>query len=326
MAVKMKAPLFFGTCALAAAAAVCAGLLAQTPNIEQRAKPKPKEERTSDSVPRADLRVDTTLVLIPAEVTDELNRPISGLEQENFRLFDDKVEQKILRVSTEDDPIAMGLIFDTSGSIGGFLQGAREAAQEFFRHADADDEFFLVQFDSDARLVVPLTKNAQEIDYQLAFSKSKGSTALLDGVYLGLHEIRKARNARKALVLVSDGGENNSRYTELEIRNALRESDTLIYSVGAYGTGAGSSVDGPSLMRSLAEQTGGRAFPTHSMMMKDFADKIITDLRNRYVISYSPTNPARDGKLHRVEVKLVPPKGLPKLHVHWRTQYLASTD
>jgi Ca-activated chloride channel family protein len=306
-------------------AAACLGLLAQTPNIEQRAKPKPKQESSSNAVPRADLRVDTTLVLIPAEVTDNLNRPVSGLEKENFRLFDDKVEQQIQRVSMEDDPIAMGLIFDTSGSIGNFLQGAREAAQEFFRHAGAE-EFFLVQFDSEARLVVPLTKNASEIDYQLAFSQSKGSTALLDGVYMGLHEIRKAHNARKALILVSDGGENNSRYTELEVKNALRETDTLIYSVGAYGTGAGSSVDGPSLMRSLAEQTGGRAFPTHSMMMKDFADKIITDLRNRYVISYSPTNAARDGRLHRVEVKLVAPKGLPQLHVHWRTQYLASTD
>ncbi len=197
-----------------AVVAACLGLLAQSPNIEQRAKPKPKQESKPDSVPRPDLRVDTTVVLIPAEVSDNLNRPVSGLEKENFRIYDDKVEQKILNVSMEDDPIAMGLIFDTSGSIGNFLSGARDAAREFFRHAGEEDEFFLVQFDSDAHLVVQHTLNAAEIDYQLAFSISKGSTALLDGVYMGLHEIRKSQKTRKALVLISDGGENNSRYTQ----------------------------------------------------------------------------------------------------------------
>ena len=309
-----------------AIAVACLGLLAQSPNIEQRAKPKPKQETKTDAVPRPDLRVDTTVVLIPVEVSDSLNRPVSGLEKENFRIYDDKVEQKILNVSMEDDPIAMGLIFDTSGSMGDDLRGSREAAREFFKHAGAEDEFFLVQFDSEARLVVPLTRNANEIDYQLAFSKSKGSTALLDGVYLGMHEIRKSQKSRKAMVLISDGGENNSRYTQTEVKNALRETDTLIYAIGLYGSGAGSEYDGPQLMKSLVEQTGGRVFPINGMRIADFADKIITDLRNRYVISYSPTNATRDGKLHRVEVKLVPPKGLPPLHVHWRTQYLASTD
>jgi VWFA-related protein len=226
----------------------------------------------------------------------------------------------------EDDPIAMGLIFDTSGSMGEDLKGSREAAREFFRHAGAEDEFFLVQFDSEAHLVVPLTRNANEIDYQLAFSKSKGSTALLDGVYLGMHEIRKSQKARKAMVLISDGGENNSRYTQTEVKNALRETDTLIYAIGLYGSGAGSEYNGPQLMKGLVEQTGGRVFPINGMRISDFADKIITDLRNRYVISYTPTNATRDGKLHRVEVKLVPPKGLPPLHVHWRTQYLAAAN
>jgi VWFA-related protein len=309
-----------------AVAVACLGLLAQSPNIEQRAKPKPKQEINPGDVPRPDIRVDTTVVLIPTEVSDRFNRPVSGLEKENFRLFDDKVEQNILRVSMEDDPIAMGLIFDTSGSMGEDLKGSRDAAREFFRHANAEDEFFLVQFDSTAHLVVPLTRNASEIDYQLAFSKSKGSTALLDGVYMGLNEIRKSQKARKALVLISDGGENNSRYTQLEVMNALRETDTLIYAIGLFGSGEGSNVDRNSLLGELTSQTGGRVFPTNGMRIGDFADKIITDLRNRYVLSYSPTNPARDGKLHRVEVKLVPPKGLPTLHVHWRTQYLAPTD
>lgn len=309
-----------------AVAAACLGLLAQSPNIEQRAKPKPKQESSPDAVPRPDIRVDTTVVQIPVEVSDNLNRPVSGFEKENFRLFDDKVEQKILNLSMEDDPIAMGLIFDTSGSIGDDLKGSREAAREFFKHAGAEDEFFLVQFDSDARLMVPLTKNASDIDYQLAFSKSKGSTALLDGVYMGLHEIRKSSKARKALVLISDGGENNSRYTQTEVKNALRETDTLIYAIGLFGSGAGSAYDGPVLMKGLVEQTGGRVFPQNGMRIADFADKIITDLRNRYVISYSPTNAARDGRLHRVEVKLVPPKGLPPLHVHWRTQYVSPAE
>lgn len=282
-------------------------------SIEPRAKSRPKEE-----TPPPNLRVDTSLVLVPVTVSDALNRPVSGMERENFRVFEDKVEQKITQFSMEDDPIALGLVFDSSGSMGGVLKEARQAAAVFFKTADVGDEFFLVEFDTAPHLLVPLSRDVEEIDYQIMFSKSRGSTALLDGVYLALNEIRKSKKLRKALILVSDGGENNSRYTAAEVRNGMRETDVLIYPILIGG-----EPGGPQLMNQFAEQTGGRMFVANRVSLADIAQKIVVDLRNRYVLGYSPANKARDGKYRRIEVKLVPPKGVGQLTAHWRQGYFA---
>jgi len=292
----------------------------------QVAAPKidPKQQQEEES--RVNLRVNSTLVLVPVEVSDSLNRPVSGLEKENFKIFDDKVEQKIVSFAMEDDPIAVGLVFDVSGSMGRDLMQTRAAAQHFFRTANRGDEFCLVTLSSEAKLAVPLTENPSVIDNELLFAKGGGSTALLDGVYLGLNEVRKSKKLRKALIIISDGGENNSRYTEGEVHTAIRESDILIYAIGVFGTGQGSNYSDQSLLTNLAKETGGRMFPTQGMPIADFADKIITDLRNRYVLGFSPTNPAKDGRYHRLEVKLAPPKGLPKLSAHWKTGYYAATE
>ena len=153
------------------------------------------------------------------------------------------------------------------------------------------------------------------------FTKGGGSTALLDGIYLGLNEVRKSTKLRKALIIISDGGENNSRYTEGEVLNAIKESDVLIYGIGVFGNGAGSNYSDQVLMKDLTKTSGGRLFATGGMQLRDFADKVIIDLRNRYVLGFSPTNPAHDGRYHRLEVKLMPPKGLGKLSAHWKTGY-----
>src|SRR5262249_45215671 len=155
-----------------------------------------------DLVPRPNLRADSNLVLIPTAVNDPLNRPVAGLEKDNFRIFDDNIPQTISTFSTEDDPIAAGLIFDTSGSMSGLAPQERAVAREFFRTANPEDEFLLVEFDTAPRLVVPLTRDPGKINYQLLFSHTRGSTALLDGVVLGLHEIKKSAKPRKALVVV----------------------------------------------------------------------------------------------------------------------------
>lgn len=283
-------------------------------NIEPREKPRTKQ----DSTPPPTLRIDTSLVLVPVTVSDSLNRPVSGLERENFRIYEDKVEQKITQFSMEDDPIALGLVFDSSGSMGGVLKEARQAASVFFKTADVKDEFFLVEFDSEPHLLVPLSRDVNEIDYQIMFSKSHGSTALLDGVYMAMNEIRKSKQLRKALILVSDGGENNSRYTAAEVRNNLRETDVLIYPIVIGG-----EPGGPELMNRLAEQTGGRMFVANRVSLRDIAQKIVIDLRNRYVLGYSPANKTRDGKYRSVQVKLAPPKGLGELTAHWRQGYYA---
>ncbi|MBV8812206.1 MAG: VWA domain-containing protein, partial [Acidobacteriaceae bacterium] len=175
-----------------------------------------------------DIRVERQLVLINVTVTDPLNRFVTGLEKQHFRLFEDKVEQIITHFSSEDAPISIGLVFDTSGSMGSKLQKSRQAAAEFFKTANPSDEFFLVQFNDRPELTVPFTTDTDKVQSTLTFTQSHGRTALLDSVYLAMHEMKKAKNPRKALLIISDGGDNSSRYTETEIKNAVREADVQI--------------------------------------------------------------------------------------------------
>jgi VWFA-related protein len=303
----------------AVALAWACGLWGQV-TIEPRPKPAAKE----DSLPKPDLRVDTLLVLVPVSVNDPLNRPITGLEKENFRVYEDKVEQTITAFSREDEPIAVGLVFDTSGSMGDKLRRSRMAASEFFKFADPQDEYFLVEFDNSPRLEVPLTKDTGRIAEQLTFSRSKGSTALLDAIYLALHEMKKSKMNKKALLIISDGGDNHSRYTVTEVNNVVRESDVLIYSIGVFGGGSTpEEAGGPGLLSRISEQTGGRLFEANPVELPDIAKNIGIELRNRYVLGYSPKNALRDGKYRQVFVRVAPPRGLPPLKAHWRLGYYA---
>ena len=278
-------------------------------------------------MPSANLRVDTNLVLVPVTVNDELNHPVTGLERENFRVFDDKVEQTIASFSTEDEPIALGFVFDTSGSMKGSLPQGRRAAAEFLKLADTGDEFFLVEFDTKPRLVIPLTSETGQIGTEVLMTKSGGSTALLDALYLAIHEIRKSKKTKKALVLISDGGENHSRYSPKEVKEVVRESDVLIYTVAvpSYFQGADERFV-LGLMNQIAEMTGAHMYPAGGYELSDIALKIAIELRNRYVLGYTPHEVVRDGRYHRVEVRVVPPRGLPKLRAHWRTGYYAPGD
>jgi VWFA-related protein len=292
----------------------------QDVTITPRPKPAPKEEETR----RADIRVNTNLVLIPVTVNDPLNRPVSGLEKEHFRLYDDRVLQTITTFAMDDEPIAAGLVFDTSGSMGDKLKRSRMAAAEFFKISDPEDEFFLVEFDSKPRLVVPLTKDTGTIEEELTFSKSKGSTALLDAIYMALQEMRKSKKNKRTLLIISDGGDNNSRYSVKEVKDLIQESDVLIYSIGVFGGGSTpEEAGGPGLLQHISEQTGGRMFFAEPQDLPDVAKKIGIELRNRYILGYSPENQVRDGKYHHVEVKVVPPHGLPRLQAHWRVGYNA---
>ncbi len=290
--------------------------------VEPRPKPAPSADENSR---RPTLRVDTSLVLIPVTVTDPLNRPVTGLERENFRLSDDRVVQTITQFAMDDAPVAVGLVFDTSGSMGNKLVRSRMAAREFFRTSNPEDEFFLVEFDSKPRLEVPLTQDVGTIETQLTFSRSKGSTALLDAIYLALHEMRRSKKNKKALLIISDGGDNNSRYTASEVHNLVVESDVLIYAVGVFGGGYGTPEEysGPGLLNRIAEQTGGRMYEARAVDLPDISHHISVDLRNRYILGYSPTDQARDGRYHRVQVRVVPPRGLPPLKAHWRLGYYA---
>jgi Ca-activated chloride channel homolog len=279
----------------------------------------------TDTEPKPTLRITTDLVQVPVTVTDKLGRPVTGLEKENFRVFDNKVEQVITRFAMDDEPVAVGFVFDVSGSIGGMLRQYQLAAHEFFKAADAEDEFFLVVFESAPKLAVPLTKHAADIEYQIMMTRSSGSTALFDAVYMAANEVKKSKVSKKALILISDGGENHSRYSLGELKNALLETDALLYSIGPSPDSFGGDNDG-RLLKHLAELTGGRLIVINGQDLAELAQKIIIDLRNRYVLYYSPQDKNRDGRFHHIEIQIVPPRGLPKLIPHWRTGYYATSQ
>src|ERR1017187_5335326 len=168
--------------------------------------PRPKATPEEAAAPKTNLRVDTNLVLVPVAVCDPLNRPVTGLEKEHFRVLEDRVEQTITHFSMDDEPVAVGLVFDISGSMGNKLQKSRQAAAEFFKTSNPEDEFFLVEFNDQPKMVVPLTQNVEDIQNQLTWAPSKGRTALLDAVFLAMNEMKKSKKNRKALLIISDGG------------------------------------------------------------------------------------------------------------------------
>jgi VWFA-related protein len=320
---------------LAIASLFVAGSLAAAGSSEEEPvniTPRARPVDPGPPLPRANIRIDTNLVLIPVTVTDPLNRFVTGLDQDSFKVFEDKAEQKVVSFGSEDAPLSIGIVFDTSGSMGPKLEKSRIAVTEFFKTANPEDEAFLVEFNDRPELVTPFTHNLEEIQNRLTFTQSKGRTALLDGILLALHSMKKARNPRKALVVISDGGDNSSRYTESEIKNLVKESDVQIYAIGIYEPiqSRGRSpeeLSGPGLLSDISEPTGGRHFVVENLNdLPDVAAKIGIELRNQYVLGYNPSNSIRDGKYRKVSVKLIQPRGLPPLHAFWRTGYYAPTQ
>ncbi len=297
-------------------------------NITPRARPT----AAATVFPKANIRVDENVVLIPVTVTDPLNRFVTGLDQDAFKVYEDKVEQKIVSFGSEDAPLSIGIVFDTSGSMGAKLEKSRQAVTEFFKTANPEDEAFLIEFNDRPEIVTPMTHDLEQIQNRLLFTQSKGRTALLDAVLLAMHTMKSAHNPRKALIIISDGGDNSSRYTESDVKNLVKESDVQIYAIGIYEPvqNRGRSPEeaaGPGLLSDISEPTGGRHFVVDNLNeLPDVAAKIGIELRNQYVVGYSPSNSIRDGKYRKVSVKLVQPKGLPPLHAFWRTGYYAPTQ
>lgn len=275
------------------------------------------------------IRIDANLVLIPVLVTDRNDRLITGLEKEHFKIFEDKVEQVITQFASEDTPVSIGLLIDCSGSMGPKLAKSRAAVSEFLRTANPEDEFLLVSFSDRAQLLTTFTDRIEEVQNRMMYLQSRGRTALLDAIYLALHEMKKGRHARKALLIISDGGDNSSRYSYSQVRNYIREADVQIYSIGILEplSTRGRSPEemaGPTLLEEVAHQTGGRLYQVDDLgQLPDIASKIGAALRNEYLLGYMPAEGNHDGKYHRVRVKLQPPKGLPALRATFRSGYYA---
>jgi Ca-activated chloride channel family protein len=276
--------------------------------------------------PGSRIRMNVDMVLIPVTVTDPMNRLVTGLEQDDFQIFENGGKQEIRTFASEDAPVSIGIIFDLSGSMTSKLVRARESILQFIKTANPQDEFFVIGFNDRPELIEDFTSSVEDIQARLATVRSGHRTALLDAIYYGVAKMKDAAHERKALLVVSDGGDNRSRYTEGEVRSQVRESDVEIYSIGVFDPYAATPEErtGPELLNELSEETGGRMFRVDDIAeMGDIAEKISTELRNQYVIGYRPKDLTRDGKWRKVKVKLNPPQGLPPLTVHARTGYYA---
>jgi len=275
------------------------------------------------------LKVDVNLVLVPVTVTDPMNRLVTGLEKENFSLIEGNQGQQIKTFSSEDAPLSLGVIFDMSGSMSNKIDKSKQAVIEFFKTANPDDEFFLIAFSDKPELLVDFTSSVEDIQSQLVFANAKGRTALLDAIYMGIKKMKSAHHEKKALLIISDGGDNRSRYTDSEIKSLVKEADVEIYSIGLFDNSPATTEEryGPYLLNEISDVTGGRMFRVDDPNeLTDVATKIGVELRNQYVLGYRPTNGAHDGKWRKIKVKLVPPKGLPPLTVHAKTGYYSPTE
>jgi len=292
------------------------------------AKADPSVPLTSGASLRAGVqfRVNTNLVLIPLTVTDPMDRLVTGLEKQNFLILEDNHQQAIRTFACDDAPVSIGVIIDLSGSMSNKVVRARGAILQFMKTSNPQDEFFVIGFNDRPVLITDYTSSPDDVEARLATVQAGHRTALLDAIYFGLEKMKQAKYQRKALLIVSDGGDNNSRYTENEVRSAVKEADTQIYSIGIFDPEAATVEErnGPMLLNDISSDTGGRLFRVDDLSeMGDIATRISAELRNEYVLGYKTDDTRTDGKWRKVKVKLSPPAGLPQLTVHARAGYYA---
>jgi Ca-activated chloride channel homolog len=330
-AVKRRAWAYIRSVGCAATAfALFAGWTLAQPNSKEKSLQATSTAAASQESPVAIFQAHADLVLIPVTVTDTLNRFVLGLQKEDFRLSEDGVEQNVALFSGEDAPLSIGVLFDESGSMDYKFRTSRDAAAQLLNTLTKDDEAFLVEFADLAKVSIGFTGHTEEIRSALKNVQAGGLTAMLDAIDIGLLEMKKAKNSRKAIVIVSDGGDNRSHYTAAQIESLVREADVQIYAMGVFEPVFSfgltpEEVSGPRLLSEIAAQTGGRAFAAAvAGDMPSVATRIAIELRNQYVLGYYPKNKARDGKYRNVKVQVSQPPGLGSpLKVHWRLGYYA---
>ncbi len=275
--------------------------------------------------------VNADLITLTVTVTDTYGRYVSGLDKKAFKVFEDKVEQEIEFFSDDDAPVSVGVIFDVSGSMSGDkIRKAREALSRFIETSHGSDEYFLIAFNSRAQLLMDKTRDGDAVLNKLTFVETRANTALYDACYLGVEKVTRGAHPKRAILLISDGQDNNSRYTFSEVRRLLKESDVVLYSIGILGgndPGSSLGMEGQSILEELSAVSGGKAFfPNTSAEMDELFERIALELRHQYSIGYRPKNFTMDGKWHKLKVKITPPRGLPRLFVRSREGYYAVTN
>jgi len=262
------------------------------------------------------LRVNVNLVLIPVTVTDSYQRPVRGLQKSDFRVVEDGVEQEVTRFSSEDSPISVGIVFDASASMLRKMDESRRAVTEFLKMSLPGDEFFLLKFSDRPEIVSGLTTKVEQIEDGLETIRPSGWTSLFDAIYLSIHNIKHARHDRRVLLVLSDGGDNDSRYTEREIKDLVKESDVRIFSI--------SILDRSPSLEAIAEESGGRAYRVRKLdELPELAANISAQLHSQYVLGFSTPDRIQDGKYHRVKVDLIPSAATTGLRASWKHGYYA---
>ena len=273
---------------------------------------------------------NSDLVMVPVTITDNFNRPVTGLDQNNFQLYENKKPQEIKNFSSEDTPVSIGLIVDMSGSMANKMDRTREAVEAFCKAGNPQDEFFMITFADAPQLATDFTNNGEELQSALVTAQSKGRTSLLDAIYMGLRKMQDARYRRRALLVLSDGGDNHSRYSERDVKRAVKEADVMMYAVGTYDRYVNTEEEllGPELLQSITEVTGGKAYTlTNLRDLPAVTRSIGTQLRHQYVLAYRPQSMPRNGAWYKINVKLRLPKRFHKmLRVDARTGYYAGAE
>jgi Ca-activated chloride channel family protein len=272
----------------------------------------------------ATIRVTANLVLAPVLVMDRYDQFVTGLRKDDFELYDDHVRQEIRYFTSEDVPVSAILLLDTSGSMVRKLSMSSMAIRDFLEASNPEDEFSLIQFNDEPRVLSPFTTDRGKIMKWLPFFEPRGWTALLDALDTALDQMKYARHARKAIFIISDGGDNRSRHTATEVLRRVTEANVQIYSIGIFSPFESDEQSGATLLKTIAKVTGGRLFKVDDPnLLPETAKTIGAALRNQYVLGYQPPAEKSDGKYHRIEVKVVQRKGGRKLLVSYRSSYLA---
>ncbi|MEP6820428.1 MAG: VWA domain-containing protein [bacterium] len=303
---------------------------------EPAAQPTPPSTEPSAPSPQKSLSelgqgpviTNTDLITFTVTVTDTYGRYVSGLGKGAFTVLDEKKPQEITFFSDDDAPVSVGVIFDVSGSMNGDkIKRARDALSKFIQTSHNMDEYFLIAFNSRAQLLLDKTRDGNQVLDKLTFVQTKNNTALYDACYLGVEKVQRGAHPKRALLLISDGQDNNSRYTFNELRRVLKESDVTLYGIGILsGSDAGSAMgmEGQGILDELASVSGGKAFfPRSNAEMDDIFEQIALELRHQYSIGYKPLNFTNDGRWHKIKVKVTPPRGLPRLFVRSKEGYYA---
>lgn len=301
--------------------------------VAQPTSPSSQSSSSGQQKPNSDFTqgpviTNTDLITVTVTVTDTYGRYVSGLGKGAFTILDEKKPQEITYFSDDDSPVSVGVIFDVSGSMGGDkIKRARDALSKFIQTSHNMDEYFLIAFNSRAQLLLDKTRDGNQVLDKLTFVQTRNNTALYDACYLGVEKVQRGAHPKRALLLISDGQDNNSRYTFGELRRLLKESDVTLYGIGILsGSDAGSSMgmEGQGILDELASVSGGKAFfPRSNAEMDDIFEQIALELRHQYSIGYKPVNFTNDGRWHKIKVRVTPPRGLPRLFVRSKEGYYA---